>query len=211
MVDDFVFTIVGRDEASGCESVTATVVESARSEYTISFNSDTNIEFYEEFVQNALITELSDPTAMCGMKYRLLVKDPSAQAGSEWRLWEDIKKDLKTERGDKLHSEVKFDDATGDISVKFANLDIYNLPRFTNAGVTKIDLKMVAFVAGSTVAGGDQTNFNNLAHIDISFKLLELQAVADCKQNVLTKTDRTTANAFRDLTAIDLPTGGASA
>jgi hypothetical protein len=47
MIDEFVFTIIERDESSGCESVTATVIEAARSEYTISFASDTEIEFYE--------------------------------------------------------------------------------------------------------------------------------------------------------------------
>jgi hypothetical protein len=42
-----------------------------------------------------MITELSDLTVDCGMKYRLLVKDPSAAPGvNEYRLWDDFRHDL---------------------------------------------------------------------------------------------------------------------
>jgi hypothetical protein len=206
LVDDFVVTIYGNDEVTGCESVTATLYASAATEHKLSFSQYDTLELNEFTIDNALEATLSDPNADCAVKFKLTCYD---RLSSTWRLWDDLVKDFKTDAGRELSSEVRFNPDAGNLYVKFSNFDVEALTaRLTDpvSGGVELQYRVAAYVAGSASQGAGASP-DSLVKAEIKFTLLAAQTVADCSTNTLVRTDFTEAQEYRDLAAYDIPTG----
>jgi hypothetical protein len=151
------------------------------------------------------VTDLSDPTANCPVKYRLYAYD---SVKTEWVIWDNLVTDLVAEKGDYLNSEVTFNTDNGNMYARFSNFDLAALSdRFTTAGVTMIDYKIGAFVVGSTGEGAGAL-IENLVTADITFTMIDMATVADCAENKLTVTDLTIDEEYRIIEDIALATSG---
>jgi hypothetical protein len=73
LIDEFVLSITGVEEDTGCEDVKAVIFEQARSDFKLSFmpENDGDIAYSEHWIDQTLVTHLDDPTKDCAIKYKL--------------------------------------------------------------------------------------------------------------------------------------------
>jgi hypothetical protein len=164
--------VTGDGSGAACQAETITLRDGSRGTTVAIPDVVDGAVSTTEFSMIQTINVVQGGTDGCTRKpvYTLLMKDTAD--GDAYKPIEEMGEILRLEvPSGELTSSFHFNEETGQVDVKLSNSDVRDLmTRFTDAGVTTIDLKVVAMQPGSTTHG-PLISLDNLPSAEFSITL----------------------------------------